>query len=94
MLKKYKSLKDVIGTEEEFKRIREITKEQEVVDKFAEIFPELTKIAIAKKFDKGKLFLRVENSVWRSELNFKQSLMVAKINKAVGEQVVKTIKFL
>ncbi len=94
MLSKYKSLKDVIGTEDEFKKIREITKEQEVVEKFAEIFPDLSKIANAKKFDKGKLFLRVENSVWRSELNFKQSLMIAKLNEAVGEQVVKAIKFL
>lgn len=91
---KFKSLKDIIGSENDFRKIREITKEQEIVDKFAEIFPELSKIAAAKKFDKGKLFLRVENSVWRSELNFKQSLLIDKINKAIGEEAVKTIKFL
>lgn len=94
MLDKYKSIKDVINNEKEFEKLRRITKEQEIIEKFSEIFPDLKKIAVAKKFEKGKLFLRVENSVWRSELNFKQSVIVEKLNKSVNEEIVKSIKFL
>ena len=94
MSNKLKSISEIISKENAFEQIRVKAKEFEIVDQFKEIFPELIKIATAKKFEKGKLFLRVENSVWRSELNFKQALMLEKINKYFNESIVKSIKFL
>ncbi|MBN1301665.1 MAG: DUF721 domain-containing protein [Melioribacteraceae bacterium] len=94
MRKEIKSIKDIIDREKEFEKLRIKAKEHDVVEKFYEIFPDLVKVAEAKKVEKGKLFLRVENSVWRSELNFKQSLIVKKINRYFNEEVIETIKFL
>jgi hypothetical protein len=91
---KYKSLYEVINNEAEFDTIRKKAKEYEIIEKFKEIFPELKKIVEAKRIEKGKLFLRVENSVWRSELNFKQELMITKINKYFNEEVINRIKFI
>ena len=94
MPSKFKSLSDVINKEAEFDKVRKKAKEYEIVEKFNEIFPELKKIVEAKRVDKGILFLRVENSVWRSELNFKQELMIKKINKFFKEEVINKIKFI
>ena len=94
MSSKYKSINDIIKEDEAFEKIRVKAGEFDIVDQFKEVFPELSKIASAKKFEKGKLFLRVENSVWRSELNFKQTLLIEKINRHFGKNLVKAIKFL
>ena len=94
MSHKLKSISDIIKNDEAFEKIRTTAGEFDIVDQFKDIFPELGKIATAKKFDKGKLFLRVENSVWRSELNFKQSMLIQKINRHFDKDIVKAIKFL
>jgi hypothetical protein len=64
------------------------------VAEFEKIFPELKMIAQAVKVDKQILFLRVENSVWKSELNFKKNLIADKINKHFNQQIIKSIRFL
>jgi hypothetical protein len=90
----FKKVSDIIETDKAFDKIRKKAKEFDIVEKFKEIFPDLGKIAEAKKIEKEILFLRVENSVWRSELNFKQAIIVEKINLHFKEKVVKAIKFL
>ena len=90
----FKSLDDIIDQEKDFETIRETIKNYSVVEDFGKIFPELKKIAEVKKVEKRILFLRVENSVWKSELNFQKSKLIEKINNYYKEQVIKTIKFL
>ncbi len=85
---------DEILKQKEFERISEIMRESEVVEKFPEIFPDFKKIAKAKKIDNKTLFLRVENSVWRSELNLHRNAIIKKINERFGEEVVKAIRFI
>lgn len=89
-----KSITEVIEKEKEFENLRSTIKEYDVVEKFKIIFPELSKIAEAVKLEKKTLFLRVENSVWKSELNFQKNALMEKINKHFNEQVIKAIKFL
>ncbi len=89
-----KSLTEVIEKEKEFEKLRSTIKEYDVVEKFKYIFPELSKIAEAVKLEKKTLFLRVENSVWKSELNFQKNALIEKINNHFNEQVIKAIKFL
>lgn len=89
-----KSLTEVIEKEKDFANLRSTIKEYDVVEKFKIIFPELSKIAEAVKLEKKTLFLRVENSVWKSELNFQKNALMEKINKHFNEQVIKAIKFL
>lgn len=89
-----KSITDVIEKEKEFENLRVTIKNYDVVENFKYIFPELAKIAEAVKLYKKTLFLKVENSVWKSELNFQKNALIEKINKHFKEEVIKTIKFL
>ncbi|PIQ08864.1 MAG: hypothetical protein COW71_09525 [Ignavibacteriales bacterium CG18_big_fil_WC_8_21_14_2_50_31_20] len=94
MPKNFRSISDVIFKEKEFSKIVTKAKEEDVVKNFSVIFPELKKIAQAVKFNKNILFLKVENSVWRSELNLKQTAMISKIKKNVKDIVIEKIKFI
>jgi len=90
----FRSISDILFKEKDFKKIVSKAKEEEVVIKFSEIFPELSSIAKAVKFNYGVLYLRVENSVWRSELNLKQTAMISKIRKNINDISIKKIKFI
>ena len=90
----FRTLDDVLSKEAEFKNLRESLKNYNIVDEFEIIFPELKLIAKAVKVEKQILFLKVENSVWKSELNLRKNLIAEKINKHINGQVIKTIKFL
>jgi len=90
----FKSINDILQTEKEFEKIREIAENYNIVEEFVNIFPELKEIAKAKKVDKQTLYLKVENSVWKSELNLQKNLLIKKINKYFGREVIKAIKFL
>ena len=85
---------DEILKQKEFEKINAAIEENEVVEKFAEIFHDLKKIAKAKKINNKTLFLRVENAVWRSELNLNKNAIIKKINERFGKEIVKTIRFI
>ena len=90
----FRTIDDVLNNEGEFSNLRESLKNYNIVDEFGNIFPELKLIAQAVKVEKQVLFLRVENSVWKSELNFNKNLIAEKINKHFNQQVIKSIRFL
>ncbi len=90
----FRTLDDLLKNESEFSNLRESLKNYDIVDEFEKIFPELKMIAQAVRVDKQILFLRVENSVWKSELNFKKNLIAEKINKHFNQQIIKSIRFL
>ena len=90
----FKSINDIIEKEKDFEKLRDTVKNYNVVDEFKNIFPELSKVAQAIKTEKKILFLKVENSVWKSELNLQKNILIEKINKHYNEQVIKSIKFL
>jgi hypothetical protein len=93
MDKGFVKLSDIINTKPEFEGLRKKIKETEVMDGFLDLFPDLGKVAKALKVDKKTLFLKVENSVWRSELKFSESVIVEKINTFFKEERIKYIKF-
>jgi hypothetical protein len=93
MPEKYKSIPDVIKKEKIFAPIRKKALEYDITSEFKQIFPELKSIAKAVKVDTKVLFLRVDNSVWRSELNFKKKLIIEKVNKHFNSEIIKYIKF-
>ncbi|MDA3860640.1 MAG: DciA family protein, partial [Melioribacteraceae bacterium] len=92
--KTFRSISDVLFKERDFKKLVTKAKEEEVVIRFSEIFPELSSIAQAVKFNHNILFLKVENSVWRSELNLKQTAIISKIKKSIKEISIDKIKFI
>jgi len=89
----FRSLKDVFSTEPQLINVRRIVKASDVVIDFDKIFPRLKKIAVPQKVDKMFLKLKVSNSVWRSELKFKEREIVERINKFYNEERIKGIKF-
>lgn len=93
-MNKYKSLSEILDKEKPFEKFKTAIDGYSVVDEFHKIFPELKKVAEAKKFDASILFVRAENSVWRSELNLHKEKMISKINKFFGKNIIKNIKFI
>jgi hypothetical protein len=93
MDKGFMKLSDIINTKPEFEGLRKRIKETEVVEGFLEIFPDLVMVAKALKVDRKTLFLKVESSVWRSELKFSEGIIIEKINKFFQEERIKFIKF-
>ena len=64
-----------------------------MVNDFYKIFPDFEKIALPLKVDKKVLKLRVENQTWRSEMKFRESEIVERINKFYNEERIKQIRF-
>lgn len=92
--KSFRTISDVLFNEKEFSQIVVKAKEEEVVERFVEIFPELKNIAKAVKFSNNVLFLRVENSVWRSELNLKQTALIKKMSENIKDISIDRLKFI
>jgi hypothetical protein len=88
-----KSISQIIALDE-FKDIREIAESYDVVEEFYTIFPELKKIAVPKKVEDKVLYIKVENSVWKSELFLYRKQITEKINKFFNKQILKTIKLI
>lgn len=86
-------LKEIIKTDPGLAGIRKILKQADVPADFYKIFPDLKKIAKAVKVEKKTLFLKVENAAWRSELKFKEQLIVDKVNEHYKEERIKYVRF-
>lgn len=94
MSKNFKSLTDILNKEKEFDNFRKKVKELDVINDFEKIFPELSKTVKAKNVNNGVIFLKVENSVLRSELFRNKELFVEKINKHFNQKIIVDAKFL
>ncbi|MFA3783564.1 DUF721 domain-containing protein [Melioribacteraceae bacterium 4301-Me] len=94
MFSKFKSISEVLDKEKDFEGIRKFMRNFSVVEDFPKIFPELKKIVKAVKVSRGILYIKTENSIWRSELSFKKNLMIEKINRYYNENIITSIRFL
>ena len=87
------SLADAFDKEPMFDGLRKRIKESDVVADFFIIFPDLIKIAAPVKVEKKILFLKVVNSAWRSELKYKEKVIIDKVNEHYNEERIKYLKF-
>ena len=90
----FKSINEIINKDENFEKVRKTAESYSVVEQFHDVFPELKKVVKAVRVDNNTLFLKVENSVIRSELNFRRTLLIEKINNYFSKKVIKSIRFL
>ncbi len=68
--------------------------EYEVVTSWSAIVGEqIAKVTKAEHLEKGILFVSVATAPWRNELTMQRQEIVARINDAVGKDVVKEIRF-
>lgn len=88
------SISEIINKEPALEGLRKAIKQHDVIRGFHSIFPDLKKIADPVKIEKKVLHLKVNNSIWRSELKFNQKTIVDKINSFYNEEIVKTLKLL
>lgn len=89
----FKSLKEIFDTNQGLKKIKNIIVENDVVNDFEIIFPELKKVVKAKKCQNSILTIKVENAAWRSELKFKEKEIIEKINSYYREERINKIIF-
>jgi hypothetical protein len=91
--KDFLSFKQIIDTEPGLHGIKELIKRSDTVTKFYKIFPDLKNVVTPVKVEKNSIYLHVENSIWRSELKFRERAVIEKINKHFNETLVTKIKF-
>lgn len=93
MPEQIKSIGEIFSADPAFAKIRNVLEQSDIVIEFEKIFPDLGKIAKAVKAEKNILYLRVENAAWRSELKYKEKILIDKINKYFNSERVKAVKF-
>ncbi len=79
--------------DEAFLQILQISEENDVIEEFDKIFPNLIQVAKPKYVQNSILTIIVENSVWRNELNLQRKIMIEKINKYFNKKIIKSIRF-
>ena len=89
----FKSLTDILSKDSAFENFRKSVSEQDVVNEFQKIFPDLTKTVKPNNVNKGILYLVVENSVLRNEIYLNKSVVIEKINKYFNQTLIEDIKF-
>ena len=93
MLDKFKSIAEIFEGNPGLAAVRKTVKQSDVVIEFFKIFPEMKKVVKPVKVEKKILFISVENSILRSELKFRESLLVSKVNKYFNDERIKGIRF-
>lgn len=69
-------------------------KEHEILERWAEIVgPKIAEVSSAERIRDGKLWVAVGHPAWRNELNFMKRELIEKINRELGEPIVKEIIF-
>ena len=69
-------------------------KQYELLDAWAGIVgPHIARVATAERITEGKLFVHVEEAVWRNELVYLKKDLIAKINQTMHQNIVHDIIF-
>ncbi|HMN49957.1 MAG TPA: DUF721 domain-containing protein [Ignavibacteriaceae bacterium] len=89
----FKSIKEIFNNNPELKKIKETINQNDVINDFELIFPDFKKIVKPVRVENGTLTLKVENASWRTELKFKETEIIEKINSFYKEKRIIKIKF-
>lgn len=69
-------------------------RQYDAVNRWEEIVgPAIARVAVAERITGGVLFVRVSASTWRNELVLRKKEIVEALNVALGEPIVRDIKF-
>ena len=69
-------------------------KQYELLERWPSIVGEhISRVTTAERIDRGKLIVKVTRSTWRNELLFLRKDIIAKINEAMEQEIVKDIIF-
>ncbi|MCX7611133.1 MAG: DUF721 domain-containing protein [Ignavibacterium sp.] len=93
MTNEFKSIADIINSTPELVHIKKIIEEKNVEQDFYKIFPELKMLVKSVRYSKNILKLSIENSALRTELKFRETEIIKKINEYYQDERVKRIQF-
>lgn len=93
MTNEFKSIADIINSTPELVHIKKIIEEKNIEQDFYKIFPELKLMVKSVKYSKNILKLSIENSALRTELKFRETEIIKKINDYYQNEKVKRIQF-
>ncbi|MCS7054040.1 MAG: DUF721 domain-containing protein [Ignavibacterium sp.] len=93
MTNEFKSIADIINSTPELVHIKKIIEEKNVEQDFYKIFPELKMLVKSVRYSKNILKLSIENSALRTELKFRETEIIKKINEYYQDEKVKRIQF-
>jgi hypothetical protein len=94
MHSEFKSVSEVIKHADELNKFRTAVEGFDVIGKMEEIFPGISSFVTPKRVDHKTLFIRVENSVMRSELSLNREKMIKKINGFFKKEIITSIRFI
>lgn len=90
-----KPLHDALGDLVRSLGIDRKLREYEAVTRWEEIVGDaIARVSKAAGIEKGVLIVRVNNGPWRNELSLMKESIIRKINAALGEAIVRDIRFL
>lgn len=68
-------------------------REQEVVAKWSEIVgPQIAQYVSAQDVKHGELWLKTHNSIWKTEINFRRSQILARISELFGKGLIRNLR--
>lgn len=89
------SLSHLLKKTLEYYNLNDVVENNEIVEKYSEIVgQQINKYSKAIKFEKGILFIEVENSAWKNELLLMSEKIKEKINQYFEKEIVKEIKII
>lgn len=89
------SLSHLLKKTLEYYNLNYVVENNEIVEKYSEIVgQQINKYSKAIKFEKGILFIEVENSAWKNELLLMSEKIKEKINQYFEKEIVKEIKII
>jgi len=95
--KKQKSIKSINSAIDELVNdlgIKDKLVEAEAVVHWEEVVgKQIARTTEATRIIKGVLFVRVKTSTWRNELSMRKKEIIEKLNRFIGKEIVKDIKF-
>ena len=93
-MKRFKNIKDILERIAKKTGLDEKLKEAKILEVWnKEVGEKISNHTLPEKLVKGKLFVKVDSNVWMNQLTFLKKDIITKLNKAIGENLIKDIYF-
>ena len=94
IMKRFKNIKDILERIAKKTGLDEKLKEAKILEVWnKEVGEKISNHTLPEKLVKGKLFVKVDSNVWMNQLTFLKKDIITKLNKAIGENLIKDIYF-
>ena len=93
-MKKFKNIKDILERIAKKTGLEVKLKEAKIFEVWSkEVGEKISNHTVPERLVKCKLYVKVDNNVWMNQLTFLKKDIINKLNKAIGEDLIKDIYF-